>query len=157
MATRKATKNGKALVSARLTESARTVWLAGVGALAAAEDRGGRLVSGGERLFDRLVKDGRNYESKNRKRIAALLDTMKDNVKGAREDAGAVVGKVTGRLGQRVAGPINTAIAAALHRLGVPTRREIQTLTKRVEELTRAVERSGARRAKAEPEATLAE
>jgi polyhydroxyalkanoate synthesis regulator phasin len=32
-------------------------------------------------------------------------------------------------------------MAIALHRLGVPTRNEIQSLTKRVEALTRAVEK----------------
>lgn len=157
MATKKAKKNGRMLVPAKLTESARSVWLAGVGALAVAEDQGGKLVTDSEKLFDKLVKEGRSYEAKNRKRLAAMLDTMKDGVNGARKDVGAAVGKVTGRMSDRVTEPINDAVTAALHRLGVPTRREIQTLTRRVEELTRAVERSGARRAKAEPEAALVE
>ena len=157
MATRKAKKNGKMLVPAKLTESARTVWLAGVGALAEAEDRGGKLVSDGGKLFERLVKEGRSYEARNRKRLATMLDTMKHSVKGARAGVGAAVDKVTGRVSHRVTEPINDAIAATLHRLGVPTRREIQVLTRRVEELTRAVERSGGRRVKAEPEAALVE
>lgn len=150
MATRKAKKNGRVLVPAKLTESARSVWLAGVGALAEAEQRGGRVVSGGEKLFERLIREGKAYEAKNRKRLAAMLDQVKDNVRGARADVGAMVGKVTGGVGGRVTAPINDALAGALHRLGVPTRREIATLTKRVEALTRAVERSGARRAKPE-------
>ena len=154
---RAAKKNGKMLVRAKLTESARSVWLAGVGALAVAEDQSGKLVTDSEKLFDRLVKEGRSYEARNRKRLAAMLDTVKDGVKGAREDVGAMVGKVTGRVGHRVTAPINDVVTAALHRLGVPTRREIHTLTRRVEELTRAVERSGGRRAKVEPEAALAE
>jgi polyhydroxyalkanoate synthesis regulator phasin len=37
----------------------------------------------------------------------------------------------------------------AMHRLGVPTRKEIATLTKRVEELTRVVGKSRARARKA--------
>lgn len=157
MATKRTKKNGRMLVPAKLTESARSVWLAGVGALAVAEDQGGRLVTDSGKLFGRLVKEGRTYETKNRKRLAEMLDTMKHGVKGAREDVGAAVGKVTGRVSHRVTEPINDAIAAALHRLGVPTRREIQVLTRRVEELTRAVERSSGRRAKAEPEAVLVE
>jgi poly(hydroxyalkanoate) granule-associated protein len=114
-------------------------------------------VTDSEKLFERLVKEGRTYEARNRKRLAAMLDTVKDGVKGAREDVGAAMGKVTGRMSHRVTGPINDAVTAALHRLGVPTRREIQTLTRRVEELTRAVERTGVRRAKVEPEAALTE
>jgi len=157
MTAKKAKKNGRMLVPAKLTESARSVWLAGVGALAVAEDQGGKLVTDSEKLFGRLVKEGRTYESKNRKRIAAMFDTMKDRVTGAREDVGAAVGKVTGRVSHRVTEPINDAIASALHRLGVPTRREIQVLTRRVEELTRAVERSGAHRVKTHLEAAHAE
>lgn len=157
MATKKqpkrAKKNGKGIVPAQLTESARSVWLAGVGALAAAEDRGSRLVSDGEELFERLIKQGKAYEAKNRKRLGEMLDTVKD----ARGDLGAKFGKATGRVTGKVTAPLNDAVAKALDTLGVPTRKEIATLTKRVEELTRAVERSQARRAKPESEAAFAE
>jgi len=98
MTAKKGKKNGRMLVPAKLTESARSVWLAGVGALAVAEDRSGKLVTDSEKLFGRLVKEGRTYETKNRKRLADMLDTMKEGVKGAREDVGAAVGKVKGRL-----------------------------------------------------------
>ncbi|MDH4045036.1 MAG: phasin family protein [Gemmatimonadota bacterium] len=107
-------------------ESARNVWLAGVGALALAEDEGGKL-------FDQLVKRGAAFESKNRKR----LGTMVDNVKDLRGDVSDVFGKVVS--------PVNTAVEKAMHKLGVPTRKEIATLTKRVEELTKAVEKSRAK------------
>jgi poly(hydroxyalkanoate) granule-associated protein len=111
-------------------DSARNVWLAGVGALAMAEDEGGKL-------FGQLVKMGSAYEAKNWKR----LETMLANVKDLRGDVSAVFGKVVS--------PVNTAVEKAMHRLGVPTRKEIATLAKRVEELTRAVEKSRPRRAAA--------
>lgn len=107
-------------------ESARNVWLAGVGAMSLAEEEGGRL-------FERLVKMGAAYEAKNRKR----LDAMIANVKDMREDVGEAFGKAVA--------PVNHAMEKAMHRLGVPTRKEISTLTKRVEELTRAVDRSRGR------------
>jgi poly(hydroxyalkanoate) granule-associated protein len=107
-------------------QSARNVWLAGVGALAMAEDEGGRF-------FDELVKKGGTYEARNRKRLAAMLQ----NVKDLRGDLTAVFGKL--------ASPVNVAMEKAMHRLGVPTRKEIATLSKRVEELTKAVEKSRAR------------
>lgn len=148
MAKKTAKKSDRALVPAKLTESARSVWLAGVGAMSVAEHRGGQLVTDSEKLFSRLVKEGKAYETKNRKRLAEMLDTVSD----ARHDVGARVGKVTGRVSDKVTAPLNDAVAAALHKLGVPTRKEIATLTRRVEELTRAVERSQARRPKVEPE-----
>jgi poly(hydroxyalkanoate) granule-associated protein len=102
------------------------VWLAGVGALALAEEEGSRL-------FDRLVKVGTAYEAKSRKRFGAAMD----NVKELGHDMGAVVGKAVA--------PVNHAMDSAMQRLGVPTRREITTLSKRVEELTRVVDRSRTR------------
>ena len=120
-----ATKKKTGLVP-QAKESARNVWLAGVGAMAMAEDEGGKF-------FEDLVKKGSAYETRNRKRLAAMLD----NVKDLRGDVSAVFGKLTS--------PVNTAMEKAMHRLGVPTRKEIATLTKRVEELTKAVEKSRTR------------
>jgi poly(hydroxyalkanoate) granule-associated protein len=107
-------------------ESARNVWLAGMGALALAEQEGGRL-------FDRLVKMGTAFEAKNRKRLGAVVD----NVKDLGHDVGAAFGKAVA--------PVNHAMDSAMERLGVPSRREISTLSRRVEELTRVVDRSRSR------------
>jgi poly(hydroxyalkanoate) granule-associated protein len=108
-------------------ESARNVWLAGVGALSLAEEEGGRM-------FERLVRMGAAYETKNRKRVEAMLDGVRD----VRHDLSAAFGKAVA--------PVNDVMDAAMHRLGVPTRREIATLSRRVEELTSAVDRTRARR-----------
>jgi len=124
-----ATKKKTGLVP-RAKDSARNVWLAGVGAMAVAEDEGGKF-------FEDLVKKGSAYEAKNRKRLAGMLDRVKD----MRGDVTAVFGKLTA--------PVNTAMEKTLHKLGVPTRKEIATLTKRVEELTKAVEKSRPRTRKA--------
>lgn len=110
-------------------ESARNVWLAGVGAMSMAEDEGGRF-------FEDLVKKGAAYETRNRKRLSVMLE----NVKDLRGDVSAVFGKLTS--------PVNTAMEKAMHRLGVPTRKEIATLTKRVEELTKAVDKKSRPRAR---------
>jgi poly(hydroxyalkanoate) granule-associated protein len=107
-------------------QSARNVWLAGVGAMSLAEEEGGRV-------FERLVEMGAAYETKNRKRVEAMLHTMKD----MREDVAAAFGKAVA--------PVNHVMDTAMHRLGVPTRKEIATLSRRVEELTHAVDRSRTR------------
>ena len=117
-----ATKKQLSLVP-QARESARNVWLAGVGALAMAEEEGGKL-------FEQLVKQGAAFETRNRKRLATMVDNMKD----LRGDVSDVFGKVVS--------PVNTAVEKAMHKIGVPTRKEIATLTKRVEELTKAVEKS---------------
>lgn len=104
-------------------QSARNVWLAGVGALATAEEEG-------VKYFDTLVKKGQAYEKKNRSRLESMLDNVKD-----------LGDEVSGVFGKAFA-PVNKAMEATMHRLGVPTRNEIAMLTKRVEELTKAVEKS---------------
>jgi poly(hydroxyalkanoate) granule-associated protein len=119
-------KQAKGLVP-QAKQSARNVWLAGVGAMSLPEE-------GGARLFEQLVKMGTAYETKNRKRLDAMIANMKD----AREGVGSAFGKAVA--------PVNTVVEKTMHRLGVPTRKEITTLSKRVEELTRAVDRSGGRR-----------
>lgn len=107
-------------------ESAHEIWLAGLGAFALAGEEGGRL-------FKSLVKKGEGLEKMNKARIGKIAD----RVDGLRGEAKHAVAKVTT--------PIEAGMTSAMHRLGVPTRKEIANLTKRVEELTRVVAKSKAR------------
>ena len=101
-------------------ESAHEIWLAGLGAFALAGEEGGWL-------FKSLVKKGEGLEKMNKARIGKIAD----KVDGLRGEAKHAVAKVTT--------PIEAGMTSAMHRLGVPTRKEIANLTKRVEELTKVV------------------
>lgn len=94
-----------------LKESAQKIWLAGLGALAVAEQEG-------TRVFDRLVERGRDFEERGKERM---------------EEARSRVSEVEDRVDEKV--------AAALRRFGVPSREEIRELTRRVEELNAKIER----------------
>lgn len=109
-----------------LKESAQTIYLAGLGALAVAGEEGGKL-------FSSLVKKGEGVEKMNKARLEKVLAKVED----VREDARAAVGRFTE--------PLDNGMAVALEKLGVPTRKEIVTLTRRVEELTRTVQRTKAK------------
>lgn len=113
-------KTRKAVALPMIKESAHEIWLAGLGAFALAGEEGGRL-------FKSLVKKGEGMEKLNKARINKLADRV-DGLKGDARHAMA-----------RVKTPIEAGMTNAMHRLGVPTRKEIATLTKRVEELTRVV------------------
>lgn len=106
-----------------IRRSAQQIWLAGLGAFALAGEEGGKL-------FGTLVKKGHGVEKLNKARLGKVLD----RVGRVRENAGRAIG--------RIGNPFDTGMNVALHQLGVPTRKEIVTLTKRVEELTRVVARS---------------
>ena len=107
----------------RMKESAQAIWLAGLGALATAGDEGSKI-------FQQLVKRGESVDKANRSSMKKLAGRVGD----LRDDASAMIGT-------RVRKPIDKGMATALHRLGVPTRSEILELTKRVEALTRAVQK----------------
>ncbi|MBK8727182.1 MAG: phasin family protein [Holophagaceae bacterium] len=117
MATKKSTKStGIPMIK----DSAREIWLAGLGAFSVANEEGGKV-------FKQLVKKGAVLEKENKVRLAELgerANELKDDAKGAMKNLSA---------------PIEAGIAGAMQKLGVPTRTEIMNLTKRVEELTKAV------------------
>lgn len=98
-----------------LLESAHTVWLAGLGALATAGDEGSKL-------FKKLVERGKELEAK------------------GKVEFGKAKEKVESRW-EELEKKIDEKVATALHRFGVPTREEIRDLTRRVEELSAKLER----------------
>jgi|SRR5215210_121765 poly(hydroxyalkanoate) granule-associated protein len=108
-----------------IKDAAHRIWLAGLGALAAAEEEGSRL-------FSRLVDRGRDVESRGKvevDKVKADFDKVKTKAEGAVENWGD-------KLGDK----FDDTLTSTLHRLGVPTRDEIRSLTQRVEELNAKVE-----------------
>lgn len=98
-------------------EAAKKIWLAGIGALAIAEEEGSKL-------FENLVAKG--------KKNPEMADFPKKAVKTARTKVESMWEKVGHGLEDRVQN--------ALHRIGVPTRDEITGLSRRVDALNRALD-----------------
>lgn len=119
-----------------IKESVHKVWLAGLGAVAIAEQEGGKFLKN-------LVAQGEAYESRGKERFDEMKEKVEEATGKARERAGSTWEKMTESFDEKVAG--------TLRRLGVPNREEIATLTRRVEELTKVVEqiRDGKSAAKA--------
>jgi poly(hydroxyalkanoate) granule-associated protein len=109
-----ATKN----LQDELKDSAHRIWLAGLGALAAAGEEG-------TKMFDRLVDRGREYETRGR-------DEARKQYEGARASTDDILKTWSDKLDE--------SVTKALHRMGVPSRDEIHNLTRRVEELNAKVE-----------------
>jgi poly(hydroxyalkanoate) granule-associated protein len=97
--------------------SAQQFWTAGIGILAVAQEEGGKL-------FDTLVDAG--------KQIEKVMPSPTDALRDVTATAEAYL-----RTLQRM---IDQQIAATLHRLGVPTKDEIDKLTRRIEQLTASIE-----------------
>jgi poly(hydroxyalkanoate) granule-associated protein len=107
-----------------LRQSIDQVWLAGLGALAMAEEEGSHF-------FRTLVRKGEGFEQASRAQIDRLAGRMTARAEGVRRST-------VNRLG---AG-FDDAMTGMLHRLGVPTAKEISSLTRRVESLTETLAQS---------------
>ena len=115
------------------------VFLAGLGALAVAEEEGSKA-------FRTLVKKGEGIDLPGlggerirsiRKQLAGATDEAADAVKERADDARYLAGEAADKAEDRV----SEAVTAVMKRLGVPTRTEISELTASVERLTAHVER----------------
>ncbi len=118
-------KKKKKKATDEVRESAHQIWLAGLGALSVAEDEG-------TKLFKRLVKEGETFEKRSKKRFEDVQGKVEERVDDVRDKAESTWDRLGSQFDDRV--------AATLNRLGVPSRHEIQRLTKRVEELTAKVD-----------------
>lgn len=99
-------------------ESAHQIWLAGLGAFAKAQVEGNKV-------FEALVKEGETIQSRTRK----LTD----------EKIAEVAGKAAGTW-DRLEQVFEDRVARALGSLGVPSKKDIDRLSKRVVELTAVVQ-----------------
>ena len=103
-----------------LRESAHQIWLAGLGALSLVEDESGKL-------FKSLVKRGKDFETEAKDRVEEIKAKL--DVKTAAADAI-----------DRIGDGFDENVTAVLHRLGLPTKKEIEGLSKRVDRLTKTLE-----------------
>jgi poly(hydroxyalkanoate) granule-associated protein len=111
-----------------IMESAQQIWLAGLGAFTKARDDG-------TKLFENLVKEGLTLEAATRKIATGKVD----EVRGVVESGVTQVRERTQETWDRLEQVFETRVAKALNRLGVPGRKELDELLKRVDELNREI------------------
>ena len=104
-----------------IMESAHKVWLAGLGAVAMAEEEGGKF-------FSSLMDKGQKFEGKSKEQVEKARGTVA-GMKTVAESYWDTFGRT-----------VDDQMTAVIHRIGVPTKDEIEALTKKVEDLTVAVD-----------------
>ena len=126
-------------------ESAQEIWLAGLGAFSKAQAEG-------TKVFEALVKEGAGLQQKTRALAEDKLAGMTGNVARAASQWTKTANDLTGKAQSTATGTwdkleqvFEDRVARALTSLGVPTQRDVQALSKRVEELTAAVGGLGGR------------
>ena len=113
-----------------IMESAQEIWLAGMGAFAKAQGGGGKL-------FETLMREGSSLEQKTRK----LATGKVDEVRGAVESSVTQVRERTQETWDKLEQVFENRVSRALSKLGVPGRKELDELIRRVDELNREVKR----------------
>ena len=111
-------------------DSAQQIWLAGMGAFSKAQEEGGKV-------FETLVKEGMSLQ----KKTQGMAEEKISEVTGKMS---AMAGTVTSKAGQnwdKLEAIFEQRTAKALGKLGVPTAKDVEVLTQRVEELAAAVAR----------------
>lgn len=108
--------------------SAQQIWQAGLGAFAKAQEEGGKV-------FAKLVKEGTELQKRTQKLAEDKVSDVTDTVTRVAD----TVGKQAAGSWDKLEKVFEERVSRSLKSLGVPTQQDIQSLTKRVEELSKAV------------------
>ena len=108
--------------------NAHQVWLAGLGAFAAMQNEGTKVISTAQaqsaKVFASLVKQGQEIEYRAKKAAAKRATAVSDKTTQAIDKLEQV---------------FQNRVSRSLNRLGVPSSEDVRALTARVEELTGTV------------------
>ena len=116
-------------LASTIRDSANNIWLAGLGAFVKAQEEG-------EKVFEALVKEGTAVQKRAKKTADAKMTEMNERASTTWDKLEQV---------------FEDRVARAIHGLNVPTKRDIDALSKRVSELTTVVEGLSAPKAPVPP------
>jgi poly(hydroxyalkanoate) granule-associated protein len=108
----------------RLMAAGRTLWLAGLGAVAEVEETG-------LQMFDRLVERGRPVQERQKEKIEKVAEKANLTARG---------------LGQLLTDTVEFESRGVLKKLNLMTREDVKVLTARVETLSKKIDEYVARR-----------
>ena len=119
-------------LASSVKDSAQQIWLAGMGAFSKAQEEG-------TKVFEALVKEGMTLQ----KKTQGLAEDKISEVTGKMS---AMADTVTAKAGQnwdKLESIFEARTAKAMGKLGVPTAKDVEALTQRLDALTAAVARLG--------------
>ncbi len=116
-------------------ESAQQIWLAGLGAFSKAQEQGGKV-------FEALVKEGLEMQ---RKTQAAAGEKFSEASGRMSSMANEISAKASGQW-DKLESIFEERVSRALNHLGVPSAREVNVLTARIDELERKLDKLSAAR-----------
>jgi poly(hydroxyalkanoate) granule-associated protein len=121
--------------AAPVVESAREIWLAGLGAFSVAQAESGKMIEQGNKLFEKLVSEGVKLEKKTRN----VAETAVGDIKGEVESKVGAVRKQAVDNWDKLENIFEGRVARVLGQLGVPTADDVNKLSARVQTLSNKV------------------
>jgi len=123
-------------------DSAQQIWLAGMGAFSKAQEEG-------TKVFEALVKEGMSLQ----KKTQGIAEEKISEVTGKMTAMAGTVQSKAGQNWDKLEAIFEARTAKALNKLGVPTAKDVQSLTERVDALAAAVAKLSKGTAAAAPKA----
>lgn len=137
-------KKSNAQLSSTVKDSAQQIWLAGLGAFSKAQEEGGKV-------FEALVKEGLSIQRKTQAVAEEKITEATSRVTTMATDIGS---KAQGQW-DKLENIFEDRVAKALSKLGVPSARDLEALSARVDALSRST-RPAPAKAAAKPAAKAA-
>ncbi len=135
-------KKSNAQLSGTVKDSAQQIWLAGLGAFSKAQEEGGKV-------FEALVKEGLTIQRKTQAVAEEKISEATSRVTNMASDIGS---KAQGQW-DKLENIFEDRVAKALAKLGVPSARDLEALSARVDALSKGTKAAPAKAA-AKPAAT---
>ncbi|WP_137890814.1 phasin family protein [Ramlibacter sp. 2FC] len=128
-----ADETGDPPLTGAVKDSAQQIWLAGLGAFAKAQEEGGKM-------FEALVKEGLAIQ---RKTQAAAEEKITEVTSRMADMASDLTSRATGKW-DKLENIFEDRVARALKTLGVPSARDIELLSARIDEMERSAAKHSA-------------
>jgi len=138
-------KKSNAQLSSTVKDSAQQIWLAGLGAFSKAQEEGGKV-------FEALVKEGLTIQRKTQAAAEEKITEATSRVTSMANDIGS---RAQGQW-DKLENIFEDRVAKALSKLGVPSARDLQALTARVDALSKGPKPAATKTAAAKPAAKSA-
>ena len=146
-------------VTAPVVESAREIWLAGLGAFNVAQQESGRILEQGSKLFEKLVAEGGKMEQKTRQEVVGAFESIRseveNRVEGVKQQAEGVRKQANDNW-DKLEKIFEGRVARALSSLGIPSKEDVTGLAEKVQKLASEVEVLGGKKASGKAPAKIA-
>lgn len=129
-----ATQQAGAQFTNTVKDSAQQIWLAGLGAFSKAQEEGGKV-------FDALVKEGASIQ---RKTQSAAEEKIAEATSKMTHMASDISSKASGQW-DKLENIFEERVAKALHKLGVPSAKDVDALAARIEALSKSAPKRSAK------------